>query len=414
MELRYCEECGDVIRAETEAPLSLSDHFICEKCRSGVRGPRKSAEATGSESKAPPINKGELNFFSNETIALRKVQHKERPPVPQAEEKPKSTHLRLVRPESAPSGAEAATSTGQPAAPRKQKILFRCLHCRATLSIRPVDKTSKLACPHCSGTIYVTPSGKLHKTPPPNPLKKGAGLLSEKKEGSTMQYLGVTAPGGESSAALQAGRSRRVVKQVVANPTVPNPQSSRVVRQKGGSQAVPRTGAAPGVTGSSRRLVQRPSPTAGGSSRAHGPSSPADAFPDEEPEESSLAVGDPFAEESQDSATSPDALLPDESDLLDDGDDFASLAAQSFDKDKAGRKHARPQGPLGHVKRFVRNALQMLFLVLCLCGPLCLVSLVAPPKATALSVTRQPVQTSPLLERLQKTGLRGLHRLLEQ
>ena len=45
MELRYCEECGDVIRLESDEPASLHEHFLCPRCKGGGGAPAAQARA---------------------------------------------------------------------------------------------------------------------------------------------------------------------------------------------------------------------------------------------------------------------------------------------------------------------------------------------------------------------------------
>jgi DNA-directed RNA polymerase subunit RPC12/RpoP len=160
MELRYCEECGDVIQVESAEPLGELEHFICERCKSGEREPKNEAtgEAAG-ESAGEDLQAQSLNLFSPQTIALRKKQYEAVLP-----KDPKSNRLRLVKQDATDSPAEG-TGAAMPAQGAR-KILFRCLHCKATLAIRPVDRTSKLNCPHCSKTIFVTAAGTLLKDSP--------------------------------------------------------------------------------------------------------------------------------------------------------------------------------------------------------------------------------------------------------
>src|SRR5688572_11689307 len=193
MELRYCEECGDVIQVETSTPGNISDHFVCERCKSGAGAPRP--EAAASED----VQAGSLNLFSPETIAIRKKKIDE----DTASKKPKSSRLKLVKaneeaeprlatdppratvppvaspapvadpPQPAAEPVPGSTTGSASPAKSARRILFRCLHCRSTLSIRPVEKTSKLTCPHCTNVIYVTPTGRLLKNSPSVALRKG-------------------------------------------------------------------------------------------------------------------------------------------------------------------------------------------------------------------------------------------------
>jgi len=169
MELRYCDQCGDVIRIEGTAPLEATASFVCDRCKAG--GPKSAAGPRAAPGGS--IQGGDLNLFSTKTIAIHKQRNEATRP---ADGRPKSSRLRLVKPGStgtatSPQGTaapsmpgSAAATAGQGASPPAQRLLFGCLHCRAPLSIRPVDRTSKLTCPHCHNVIYVTAGGQISKS----------------------------------------------------------------------------------------------------------------------------------------------------------------------------------------------------------------------------------------------------------
>jgi hypothetical protein len=226
MELRYCEECGDVIQVENAKPLTELEHFICERCESGRLEPRAGA---GGGQPAEDIQSQSLNLFSPETIAIRKKQYESTQP-----KDPKANRLRLVKPgaagEPAPDGGPEDEGTGS-ASPAQgaRKILFRCLHCKATLAIRPVDRTSKLNCPHCAKTIFVTAAGTLLKASPsvvqratevrPNPSAPGGGPAPAvpRRPGSSVGFRSTASR--EEGSAIQppriGGSSRRLSKNPV-------------------------------------------------------------------------------------------------------------------------------------------------------------------------------------------------------
>ena len=70
MELRYCEECGDVIRLDSDEPLSLNEHFVCSKCKGDA--PAEPARAEPPKDDTKNFAPDELNLFSSQSIAERK------------------------------------------------------------------------------------------------------------------------------------------------------------------------------------------------------------------------------------------------------------------------------------------------------------------------------------------------------
>ncbi len=71
MELRYCEECGDVIRLDSNEPASLQDRFVCTKCEGG-EAPATRTESPGTRSE--DFSAENLDLFSSGSIALRKQE----------------------------------------------------------------------------------------------------------------------------------------------------------------------------------------------------------------------------------------------------------------------------------------------------------------------------------------------------
>ncbi|HVR74508.1 MAG TPA: hypothetical protein VMT52_09260, partial [Planctomycetota bacterium] len=204
MELRYCEECGDLIRDESSRPTQIEDHFVCDRCSKDGGPPSKAAQKAASERAGTTGLAGaeNLNLFSNQTIAIRKQKAKApakaRAPAPAPElggEVQKSGRLRLVKAGEEPSPApQPALEEGSASSSRRAtKLAFRCIHCKSTLAIRPVAQTSKLICPECGRAIYVTTSGRLLKTSPSTAIRK---------EGAPERI-----PGG--SASMRSGASQR-------------------------------------------------------------------------------------------------------------------------------------------------------------------------------------------------------------
>jgi len=235
------------MRVELGQPFSTTDRCLCEACRTGAAKPVTPGEAAGSPQRSI-LDSTNLNLFSSQTIVLHKQRNS---PGPASQERPKSTKLKLVKSGSsrAPSlqamdpsasvagpvrpGSTAVASTGGSAnpAPSAQRIVFRCIHCKSTLSIRPVEKTSKLTCPHCTKEIFITISGRALKMSPSVVLKNGG--LHAPSARRLDAPLSPEAPG----AAQSAGRGSAVVVK---------PGSIRVV--KSSSSRILKTGVAPART----------------------------------------------------------------------------------------------------------------------------------------------------------------------
>lgn len=301
MELRYCESCGDVIRVQTNEPLGPTTQFICDSCKAGASRPSPAPSGSGAFHLGELAQAG-LNLFSPETVAVKKKELERE----LAAEEPKSTHLRLVKSGAAGSLAPAQGRSGpETLTHAAQKLLFRCLYCRSTLSIRPVEKTSRLTCPHCTGAIYVTPAGKLHKNPPSVGRAQAQAALalpptsspgSAAPSGSVRLKPASTASRKTGSAAVRTPPAYPEPTAPAASPPAPSGSQARrgppqaqpapagSVRLKlGGSQAVrrpPDPAHAPAVPappqGSVRMRSQSGRVPAGpaGAVPAHGPSTP--------------------------------------------------------------------------------------------------------------------------------------------
>jgi hypothetical protein len=224
MELRYCENCGDIIQLKADAPPSSSDHFLCDKCRAQESGaPREPQEGSPQLQLKEILGSEELNLFSKGTLVLRKkemekLKEKEKAKEAAARAQGQKTqpvydpHVRgsgsqRVRkaqpqqglpqqgrpqqglpqqglpqqglPQQNPGGGGPLVGSSAPAS-RAQKIVFSCPQCKSPFSIRPVATTSRLACPSCRRPFYVTISGQLFSTPP----SSAVGKVVKKKGGS--------------------------------------------------------------------------------------------------------------------------------------------------------------------------------------------------------------------------------------
>ena len=476
MELRYCEECGDVVQVETNQAQSLSDHFLCDSCRSGPKG-----EARKGEERDLSMNtvlKGtNLDLFSQNTIALKKKQYQEE----LSSKKPKSTRLRLVKP-SSPTGdpGEAPAPAGEGCtSPAKsaRKILFRCLHCRSTLSIRPVDRTSKLTCPQCGKPIYVTASGQLLKTSPSLRIEHGGfrdeagrpGSGAARKPGS----VAVPKPGSAAvprvgSAGVPKQKSGAVPKASTAvakgsaavkksgSQIGPKPKSFRMIEAKGNEAApallekragsnrvvklagqAPSTG--PAEAGVSRVKLTDVNPAGGWSPR------PTSAFAEhqakQDPEKTAFitdeVTGDfsdvapggksavskeraslpRLAEQSRPPSDALGSLLPDESDLMEEGNDFASAAAKSFDRDSLFRRQAKggkkeTKGAEGRSGGLPQRLAKAFLLALCLSAPMAVACGLFTREAAAKGAGAAPGSSASFLEGLGNRATQGIHRLL--
>jgi len=243
MELRYCEECGNPIRVEAGSVPENSDTFVCDACKQGKKGGSPPARSDANYPQA-----SSLNFFSQQTIAIRKQSV-----TGDGSQRPKSSRLRIVNKGGSevippteqiqPMGPSDVAGSSMPAK-SAQKLLFRCLHCRNALSIRPVAQTSKLKCPHCSNDLYVTMSGRVLKDSPSTAIRKPDGATPS--SGPAGKPPSARAPVGQ--AAGQKPPSVRLMSE--------NPQTKNLTAQ---APASVRPGAA------------SPTPVRGSSFRAAGP-----------------------------------------------------------------------------------------------------------------------------------------------
>ncbi|MCZ6793732.1 MAG: hypothetical protein O7J95_08980, partial [Planctomycetota bacterium] len=276
IELRYCENCGDMIQSETA--IALTDRFVCPKCQSRGKGP-KDRRRGAAESPQPPARGGEstdLELFSEKTLLLHKDERLKAAatggPIPQKPGASKSMMRRtrsskavkktgssqvikrgtgsskavkrkgssqvikrgtgssksvkktgssasIKRKRTGPTQAVEKTgssrvtqkagfrdyaaaeletredeplklvgSRAEPApnaagsempAQGATRLIFRCIHCKSVLSIRPVKATSRLTCPYCSHKIYITASGQRMDNPPSVVLRHGSSAVAK-------------------------------------------------------------------------------------------------------------------------------------------------------------------------------------------------------------------------------------------
>ncbi len=173
MELRYCEKCGDIIQLEGKAdPAHPTEHFVCPRCQ-GVAGESNPAAGTGQQSAPVSLEKvldsTSMNLFSSNTILIKRKEQKEK------EEAFRQSRLKLAdevarggEQNSAPIPEEddSASAAGSSIPSRNaRKLQFRCLHCRAVLMVRPVDKASRIICPKCKESLYIDQTGIVSRRP---------------------------------------------------------------------------------------------------------------------------------------------------------------------------------------------------------------------------------------------------------
>ena len=167
MELRYCEKCGDILQVEGQGEkIDPSERFVCRKCQGRQDAPRE-AEKTLFDG---ILDKTALNLFSASTIALKRKELTE-----------KDAAGSQVGIADTPSEDPSSSGGSSAPAPSAKKLQFRCLHCRASLLVRPVERTSRMVCPRCKENLYIDPSGIVTKTPPapserPRGRRREAGI----------------------------------------------------------------------------------------------------------------------------------------------------------------------------------------------------------------------------------------------
>jgi hypothetical protein len=153
MELRYCEKCGDIIPLQgKDAGLEPVGHFLCPRCEAGG-GPERPA----ADQKLPEnlLEQSSLNLFSPNTVVIKRQEQQE-----------KEARLKLAEEELWDGPLEGHETGSANPARTARKLQFRCLHCRAVLMVRPVQKASRMVCPKCRGNLFIDQSGVVSKRPP--------------------------------------------------------------------------------------------------------------------------------------------------------------------------------------------------------------------------------------------------------
>ncbi len=173
MELRYCERCGDIIQLEGKTdPAHPTEHFVCPRCQ-GVAGGAKAPAGTGKASAPVSLEKvldsTSMNLFSSNTILIKRQEQKDK------EDAVRQSRLKLADEVVAGGGelsalGEGEDDSGDPAGSaipsrNARKLQFRCLHCRAVLMVRPVEKASRIICPKCQESLYIDQTGIVSRRP---------------------------------------------------------------------------------------------------------------------------------------------------------------------------------------------------------------------------------------------------------
>ncbi|MFN0058270.1 MAG: hypothetical protein ACKVX7_07405 [Planctomycetota bacterium] len=217
MSIFYCDNCGEVIQGNLPEDKAIARETLCASCvanRDGGAARDESSDASKAEANEIPqdfslsslLKSGDLDLFSNDTIARRKQQQQQqaqqqRPSTLVVEENetmttprheptasgsaseisidwdqlvPNATAEARPRPKSDASAERAATApprqqSAQPAVARRQRQeqinsdMWRlaCLACAAKLSMQPVRKRSRISCPKCGQRLVVRPDGVL-------------------------------------------------------------------------------------------------------------------------------------------------------------------------------------------------------------------------------------------------------------
>jgi len=376
MELRYCEECGEVIKIDSGNPISLSDQYVCERCQNGGPG-RKENPSAAEEHFGNVLEGGALDLFSQQTIALRRQQ------VESESKKSQSSRLRLVKSGSSVVATSALPQAGEEgsATPSRsaQRIMFRCIHCRAPLAIRPVDRTSKLVCPQCRREIFVTASGRFLKPTASVVVRQNAGggiatagSVVLRKPGSSV-HLKPSAPGATGSpvaTGVVSGIGRQGSSRVVTAPPPGRTASNRNLKAASRQGSVRLSKVNPRASQSQLLAEEeRRKPTSAFEEHKDREDPSKTAFITEEPTTDLSRIASHDAMKSLQGDFAPQSAprraphplpaedLPAENELLQEGDDYASVAARSFDSaplEKSTRTVApRPRQP-GLVTRVLR------------------------------------------------------------
>jgi len=231
MELRYCDNCGEILKAEEGGTLLEAGGYLCAKCsakRQGEDGgsPQAPEQASNTElqneagqketGSQPPKEGGrkaasqgprvpteislssllgtaELDLYSAETIARKQKETSVRSG---------KTKIRLLDPDSATAtttasgGPDRQDDTGavsdqgqvgsavQVQGSGSAKFTFLCPACRAALAVKPIQRPSRLRCPRCRSRIGIEP-GK-----PPRLLESGTQVVRKTPGGAT-RYLDI-------------------------------------------------------------------------------------------------------------------------------------------------------------------------------------------------------------------------------
>src|SRR5262245_37141981 len=140
MELRYCEKCGDIIKLEgKDERINPSEHFVCPRCDGVPAGGQAKKESFEGI-----LDQTAMNLFSPSTVAIKRSDMlRDAPP---AEPAPAADPAKPPTMRTSGSSFPARTA---------RKLQFRCLHCRSTLMIRPVEKPSRMVCPKCKGNLFI-------------------------------------------------------------------------------------------------------------------------------------------------------------------------------------------------------------------------------------------------------------------
>ena len=231
MELRYCEDCGDILQPRTDGDAAAADGFGCARCdgignaelisndartdakpvatlldpdstttlsseSAATHDPMELSDGTSGDEGLGNAHQDGANVTEPTDVVRREVTG------PQGDRAAEADPKFTMRDDTIEKPGAAATmqavshldvplfedvGEGEPVgsllpASRAQKIVFRCPHCRSALSIRPVQSTSRLLCPACDHSVYVTISGRTFDKPPSDvtsletPAESGAAL----------------------------------------------------------------------------------------------------------------------------------------------------------------------------------------------------------------------------------------------
>jgi hypothetical protein len=188
MELRYCEKCGDIIKLEgKDERINPAEHFVCPRCEGGAEG-----APAGKDSFEGILDQSTLNLFSPSTLAIKRSELiKEAPHLGDAVPNPS-------KPPTVRAGSSFPARTAR-------KLQFRCLHCRSTLMIRPVEKPSRMVCPKCQGSLFIDQTG----------------IVSKRSPGGSVEPAVSTAAGQAAPVRIAAGAPPQKAEGAAASPPRP-------------------------------------------------------------------------------------------------------------------------------------------------------------------------------------------------